>query len=45
MLTVIPAIWVAELAILNEKLKSGAKNCTLTAEQNYDKFGGLVCTL
>lgn len=42
MLTVIPAIWVAELAILNEKLKSGPKNCTLTAEQNYDKFGGLI---
>lgn len=42
MSTLIPTIWVAELAILNEKLQSGPENCTLDTEQNYDKIGGLI---
>ena len=43
--TVLPAIWVAELRILNEKIKDGADNCERNAETNYYQVGGgLVCS-
>lgn len=38
--TVLPAIWVAELRILNEKIKDGANNCERNAETNYYQVGG-----
>jgi len=44
MLTVLPAIWVAELKILNEKIEGGAEECQLNALNQYYSVGsGLVC--
>lgn len=43
MTTVLPAIWVAELAILEEKIASGVDNCELNAAKSDFTVGrGLV---
>lgn len=43
MTTVLPAIWVAELAILEEKTASGVDNCELIAAKSDFTIGrGLV---
>ena len=43
MSTVLPAIWVAELAILDEKIASGVDNCELNAAKSDFSVGrGLV---
>lgn len=44
MLTVLPAIWVAELKILNEKIEGGVDECQINAANQYYSVGsGLVC--
>ena len=43
MATVLPAIWVAELAILDEKIAAGVDNCELNAaESDFTVGRGLV---
>lgn len=43
MSTVLPAIWVAELAILDEKIASGVETCELNAAKSDFSVGrGLV---
>ena len=43
MATVLPAIWVAELAILDEKIASGVDNCEQNAaESDFTVGRGLV---
>jgi len=43
MSTVLPAIWVAELAILEEKIASGVENCQSEAKASDFTVGrGLV---
>ncbi|KAL9954912.1 hypothetical protein ACROYT_G042498 [Oculina patagonica] len=42
MLTVLPAIWVAELSILNEKVASGTDVCEVNAAKNDFAVGGGV---
>ena len=43
MTTVLPVIWVAELAILDEKIASGEENCTQNArESDFNVGRGLV---
>lgn len=46
MLTVLPVIWVAELKILEERIKGGRQQCELNAQNNTIEIsgGGLVCT-
>lgn len=41
MLTVLPVIWVAELKILNEKIKNGADECQSDASKTYSPLSGL----
>ena len=44
MLTVLPAIWVAELSILNAKIASGTNVCEVNAQKNdLQVGGGVVC--
>jgi len=43
MSTVLPAIWVAELGILDEKIASGVGDCEITAAKSDFSVGrGLV---
>ena len=46
MVTLLPAIWVAELKILNEKVQNGADTCESVAlSYNREVGNGLVCSL
>lgn len=43
MTTVLPAIWVAELGILNEKIASGVEDCEINASvRDFSVGRGLV---
>ena len=44
--TLLPAIWVAELKILDEKVQNGADTCESNARSyNHEVGNGLVCSL
>lgn len=44
--TLLPAIWVAELKILDEKVQNGADTCESNAlSYNHEVGNGLVCSL